>query len=154
MLLLPPLLLPPWNVQRRDISREAHLAPWSPQLLQKTEFCNVSLAILQSPVHKWAKCRMRGGEKEIYEAASAHFNNEAAFSIFHPSVHPSSRAGERANELARVFTFNYPRIHHPFDPPLFDVGQFASESRFALAEEENKEEGAQQPSDQLTNQDS
>ena len=97
MLLLPPLLLPPWNVQRRDISREAHLAPWSPQLLQKTEFCNVSLAILQSPVHKWAKCRMRGGEKEIYEAASAHFNNEAAFSIFHPSILRVGRVSERTS---------------------------------------------------------
>ena len=93
-----------------------------------------------------------GGEKEIYEAASAHFNNEAAFSIFLPTTLPPN-----ARSAARVFTFNYPRIHHPFDPPLFDVGQFASESRFALAEEkkkEEKEEGGQQPSNQLTNQDS
>ena len=78
-------------------------------------------------------------------------------------IHPSTlRSSPRAGR--EVFTFNYRRIHHPFDPPLFDVRvrppplcQFASESRFALAAEkkkEEKEEGGQQPTNQLTNQDS
>ena len=63
-------------------------------------------------------------------------------------IHPStlrSSSGRRAGR--EVFTFNYRRIHHPFDPPLFDVRvrppplcQFASESRFALAAEKKEEE--------------
>ena len=35
-------------------------------------------------------------------------------------IHPSTlRSSPRAGR--EVFTFNYRRIHHPFDPPLFDV---------------------------------
>ena len=76
-----------------------------------------------------------------------------AFPIHPSTLRSSSRAGRE------VFTFNYRRIHHPFDPPLFDVRvrpplcQFASESRFALAEK--KKEGEGRPTtNQLTNRDS
>ena len=48
------------------------------------------LASFAEVLYEWlpmndAECLL-GGEKEIYEAASAHFNNEAAFSISHPSL--------------------------------------------------------------------
>ena len=47
------------------------------------------LASFAEVLYEWlpmkdAECLL-GGEKEIYEAASAHFYNEAAFSISHPS---------------------------------------------------------------------
>lgn len=110
---LPPL--PPWNVQgneETDSGREAHLVPQL--LLQNTQSFAISISRQESTLaalHN-AECRMQamrmrgGGEKEIYEAASAHFNNEAAFSIFHPSIHPPIRDGGRrafSPLITRVF---------------------------------------------------
>ena len=102
---LPPL--PPWNVQgneETDSGREAHLVPQL--LLQNTHSFAISISRQESTLAALHNAgdvmRMRGGgEKEIDEAASAHFNNEAAFSISHPSFDASleSASGARGFHL-------------------------------------------------------
>ena len=87
--------------KRRDISGEAHLT-------SSCSCCKIaqSFATMESR-EKWTGrllpfCIMqRERKEEIYEAASAHFNNEAAFSISHPSFDASL---EPARELGARFS--------------------------------------------------
>ena len=118
---LPPL--PPWNVQgneETDSGREAHLVPQL--LLQNTQSFAISISRQESTLAALqnAECRRCA----CAEAERKRFmKRRVLISIMKPhlafSIHPPSlRFGMAA---ARVFTFNYPRIHHPFDPPLCDV---------------------------------
>ena len=148
----------------KEKERHQRRSPLNQQLLllqNSTEFRNAGIARV---VDRLTFAILHNAERE----RKRFMKRRVLISIMKPHlafpIHPSTlRSSPRAGR--EVFTFNYRRIHHPFDPPLFDVRvrrpplcQFASESRFALAEEkkkkEEKEEGGQQPSNQLTNQDS
>ena len=140
--------------KRRDISGEAHLAVSSCSPLQNsTEFRNAGIARV---VDRLTFAILHNAERE----RKRFMKRRVLISIMKPHlafpIHPSTlRSSPRAGR--EVFTFNYRRIHHPFDPPLFDVRvrpplcQFASESRFALAAEKKKEEGGRPTTIQATN---